>query len=93
MSTLTSRPTVLTLLVLHRTRNDGESQSWHEYEGELTHGAEEIPPDVLTWNNETYVRYNFTTPLTHTPKYTYTAHYRPATVTDLPRTWAGRLRD
>lgn len=90
MSTQTSRPTVLTRLVIHRQNVLTE---WVEYEGEITHGAEEIPPDVLTWNRETFVRYSFTTPFTHEPKYTYTAHYRPASLTELPREWAGRLRD
>jgi hypothetical protein len=89
MSTLTSRPTVLTLLVIHLVNGDG----WVEYEGELEHGCEEIPPDVITWKHETYVRYDFMTPMEHTPKYTYTAHYRPATITELRMEWAGRLRE
>lgn len=86
MSTLTSRPTVLVLAVVHK-QHEGD---WAEYEGDLTIGAEEVPPDVLTCGGETYVRYAFTTPMEHKPKYTYTAHYRPASVAELAA--AGRLR-
>jgi len=90
MSTQTSRAKIK--IVVHK--NFLES-GWKQYEGEAEIGADSVPPDVVTWRGETYVRFRFTTPLTEKPKFKYTAEYRPCIdeAIALPDDWAGRWRD